>query len=125
MPSVVRKQLLADANGRLRADRITRKERKRRPAPPFITSTLQQDASRKLRFSAQKTMRTAQTLYEGIEINGETEGLITYMRTDSVMLSNDALADIRAQIRDQFGSDYLPEKPKFLQNQIKKCARGA
>ncbi len=117
--SIVRKQLLADANGRLRADRITRKERKRRPAPPFITSTLQQDASRKLRFSAQKTMRTAQTLYEGIEINGETEGLITYMRTDSVMLSNDALADIRAQIVDQFGSDYLPEKPNFYKTKSK------
>ena len=117
--SAVRKQLLVDANGRLKADRITRKERKRRPAPPFITSTLQQDASRKLRFSAQKTMRTAQTLYEGIEINGETEGLITYMRTDSVMLSNDALADIRAQIKDQFGSDYLPEKPNFYKTKSK------
>ncbi|MGB7453370.1 MAG: DNA topoisomerase I [Lysobacterales bacterium] len=117
--TAVRDQLLADANGQLRADRITRKERKRRPAPPFITSTLQQDASRKLRFSAQKTMRTAQTLYEGIEINGETEGLITYMRTDSVMLSNDALADIRAQIVDQFGPDYLPGKPNFYKTKSK------
>jgi len=117
--TTVRDQLLADANGQLKADRITRKERKRRPAPPFITSTLQQDASRKLRFSAQKTMRTAQSLYEGIEINGETEGLITYMRTDSVMLSNDALADIRAQIVDQFGPDYLPEKANFYKTKSK------
>ncbi len=117
--TAVRDQLLADANGQLKADRITRKERKRRPAPPFITSTLQQDASRKLRFSAQKTMRTAQSLYEGIEINGETEGLITYMRTDSVMLSNDALADIRAQIVDQFGPDYLPEKANFYKTKSK------
>ena len=117
--TAVREQLLADANGQLKADRITRKERKRRPAPPFITSTLQQDASRKLRFSAQKTMRTAQTLYEGIEINGETEGLITYMRTDSVTLSNDALADIRRQITDQFGQDYLPEKPNFYKTKSK------
>ena len=117
--NAVRDQLLSDANGQLKADRITRKERKRRPAPPFITSTLQQDASRKLRFSAQKTMRTAQTLYEGIEINGSTEGLITYMRTDSVMLSNDALADIRKQINDQFGSDYLPEKPNFYKTKSK------
>jgi DNA topoisomerase-1 len=117
--NAVRDQLLADANGQLKADRITRKERKRRPAPPFITSTLQQDASRKLRFSAQKTMRTAQSLYEGIEINGETEGLITYMRTDSVMLSNDALADIRAQIVDQFGPDYLPEKANFYKTKSK------
>ncbi len=115
----VRQQLLADAGGQLKADRITRKERKRRPAPPFITSTLQQDASRKLRFSAQKTMRTAQTLYEGIEINGQTEGLITYMRTDSLTLSNDALADIRKQIAEQFGQDYLPENPNFYKTKSK------
>jgi DNA topoisomerase-1 len=115
----VRDQLLADANGKLKADRITRKERKRRPAPPFITSTLQQDASRKLRFSAQKTMRTAQTLYEGVEIDGNTEGLITYMRTDSVMLSNDALADIRAQITKQFGQEYLPEKANYYKTKSK------
>ena len=117
--SAVRDQLLADANGQLKADRITRKERKRRPSPPFITSTLQQDASRKLRFSAQKTMRTAQTLYEGIEINGQTEGLITYMRTDSLTLSNDAIADIRAQISGQFGVDYLPENPNFYKTKSK------
>jgi len=117
--SRVRDQLLAHANGRLKANRITRKERKRRPAPPFITSTLQQDASRKLRFSAQKTMRTAQTLYEGIEINGNTQGLITYMRTDSVMLSNDALHDIRSQIAEQFGNDYVPETPNFFKTKSK------
>ncbi len=117
--TTVRDQLLTHANGQLKADRITRKERKRRPSPPFITSTLQQDASRKLRFSAQKTMRTAQTLYEGIEINGQTEGLITYMRTDSVTLSNDALADIRRQITDQFGQDYLPETPNFYKTKSK------
>ncbi|MCW8926090.1 MAG: DNA topoisomerase I [Xanthomonadales bacterium] len=117
--STVRNLLLARANGQLKADRITRKERKRRPAPPFITSTLQQDASRKLRFSAQKTMRTAQALYEGIALNGSTEGLITYMRTDSVTLSNDALADIRKQIGKQFGADYLPEKANFYQTKSK------
>jgi DNA topoisomerase-1 len=117
--TAVRDQLVADANGRLKADRIKRKERKRKPAPPFITSTLQQDASRKLRFSAQKTMRTAQTLYEGIEINGNIEGLITYMRTDSVMLSNDAVADLRRQIASQFGNDYVPETPNFYKNKSK------
>ena len=117
--SAVRDQLFADANGQLKADRITRKERKRRPAPPFITSTLQQDASRKLRFSAQKTMRTAQSLYEGIEINGETEGLITYMRTDSVTLSNDSIADIRRQIASQFGEEYVPETPNFYKTKSK------
>jgi DNA topoisomerase-1 len=117
--AAVRAQLIKDANGQLKANRITRKERKRRPAPPFITSTLQQDASRKLRFSAQKTMRTAQTLYEGVEINGTTEGLITYMRTDSVTLSNDSLADIRQQIIEQFGQVYLPEKPNFYKTKSK------
>ncbi len=117
--TAVRNQLLEDANGQLKADRITRKERQRRPSPPFITSTLQQDASRKLRFSAQKTMRTAQTLYEGVEINGNTEGLITYMRTDSVTLSNDALADIRKQITDQFGTDYVPKNPNFYKTKSK------
>ncbi len=115
----VREKLLADANGQLKADRIKRKERLRRPAPPFITSTLQQDASRKLRFSAQKTMRTAQSLYEGVEINGNTEGLITYMRTDSVTLSNDAIADVRRQITELFGEDYLPETPNFYKNKSK------
>ncbi len=117
--TAVRDQLLTDANGQLKADRIKRKERKRRPAPPFITSTLQQDASRKLRFSAQKTMRTAQTLYEGIAINGQTEGLITYMRTDSVTLSNDSLTDIRRQITEQFGQDYVPENPNFYKTKSK------
>ena len=115
----VRDQLISHANGQLKADRITRKQRNRRPAPPFITSTLQQDASRKLRFSAQKTMRTAQTLYEGIEINGTTQGLITYMRTDSVTLSNEALGDIRKQIAGQFGNEYLPEKPNYYKTKSK------
>ncbi len=115
----VRDQLLASASGQLTADRITRKERKRRAAPPFITSTLQQDASRKLRFSAQKTMRTAQTLYEGISIDGSIQGLITYMRTDSVTLSSSALNDIRQQITKQFGQDYLPEKPNFYKTKSK------
>src|SRR5210317_298605 len=81
----VRDRLIRAADGKLQVNRVTRKQRKRRPSPPFITSTLQQDASRKLRFSAQRTMRTAQNLYEA--------GHITYMRTDSVHLSNDALAD--------------------------------
>jgi DNA topoisomerase-1 len=117
--SAVRDRLLSHADGQLKADRITRKERKRRPAPPFITSTLQQDASRKLRFSAQRTMRTAQALYEGIQLNGSTEGLITYMRTDSVTLSNDALADIRRQIGSQFGADYVPKKPNFYKTKSK------
>lgn len=107
----VRERLLAAAGGKLRADRVVRKQRQRRPAPPFITSTLQQDAARKLRFSAQRTMRTAQALYEGVSIKGISQGLISYMRTDSVHLSNDALSDLRGQIKSIYGKAYLPEKP--------------
>ncbi len=107
----VRQRLLTAAGGKLRADRVVRKQRQRRPAPPFITSTLQQDAARKLRFSAQRTMRTAQALYEGVSIKGISQGLISYMRTDSVHLSNDALGDLRQQIGAIYGKEYLPEKP--------------
>jgi DNA topoisomerase-1 len=109
--TAIRDQLLRDTGGKLQTDRVKRKQRKRRPVAPFITSTLQVDASRKLRFSAQKTMRTAQRLYEGVSIEGESRGLITYMRTDSLSLSNDALADLRAQIAKRFGEDFLPEEP--------------
>jgi DNA topoisomerase-1 len=117
--SAVRASLVSAAGGKLRADRVKRSERKRRPSPPFITSTLQQDASRKLRFTAQKTMRTAQQLYEGVKIQGVSEGLITYMRTDSVALSNDALSDIRSQIKSQFGADYVPEEPNTYKTKSK------
>jgi DNA topoisomerase-1 len=78
----------------------------RRPAPPFITATLQQEANRKLGFTARHTMRIAQRLYEGVDINGDREGLITYMRTDSVTLSNKALSDAKAVIRERYGNDY-------------------
>ena len=107
----VRDRLLRAADGKLQVNRVTRKQRKRRPSPPFITSTLQQDASRKLRFSAQRTMRTAQNLYEA--------GHITYMRTDSVHLSNDALADLRGQIQSEYGKEYVPEKPNFYKTKSK------
>jgi len=117
--NTVRERLLKAAGGKLRVDRVSRKQRKRSPAPPFITSTLQQDASRKLRFSAQRTMRVAQSLYEGVRIDGESQGLITYMRTDSVSLSNDALTDLRAQIVDVYGDEYLPEKPLVYQTKSK------
>jgi DNA topoisomerase-1 len=115
----VRDRLKKAAAGKLTVNRVTRKQRNRRPAPPFITSTLQQDASRKLRFSAQRTMRTAQGLYEGTKINGVSQGLITYMRTDSVNLSNDALANLRAQIKNGYGDKYLPEKPNFYKTKSK------
>ena len=115
----VRERLLKAADGKLRVNRIKRSQRKRRPAPPFITSTLQQDAARKLRFSAQKTMRTAQSLYEGVKINGVSQGLITYMRTDSVHLSNDALSDLRGQIGSAFGKEYVPAKPNMYKTKSK------
>jgi DNA topoisomerase-1 len=107
----VRDRLMRAADGKLQVNRVTRKQRKRRPSPPFITSTLQQDASRKLRFSAQRTMRTAQNLYEA--------GHITYMRTDSVHLSNDALTDLRGQIQSEYGKEYVPEKPNFYKTKSK------
>ena len=84
----------------------------KRPSPPFTTSTLQQDANRKLGFSARRTMQVAQTLYEGIDLGAEREGLITYMRTDSVTLSNQALSESEALIRQQYGDDYS-DGPRF------------
>jgi DNA topoisomerase-1 len=91
---------------------VEKKRTRRNPPPPFITSTLQQEASRKLGFSSQQTMRTAQQLYEGIEIGGETVGLITYMRTDGVQLAKEAVTAMRAQIKSEFGQDYLPGAPR-------------
>ena len=114
-----RETLLKAANGKLVVSKITRKERKRNPAAPFTTSTLQQEAARKLRFSAQRTMRTAQQLYEGIDIGGETVGLITYMRTDSLNLANEAIAEIRGLIEEKFGKDNLPETPRVFKNKSK------
>jgi len=91
---------------------IRRKEQKRYPAPPFITSTLQQDAARKLGFSAKRTMMIAQKLYEGIDLQGEGHvGLITYMRTDSVRIATEAENEVRQYINDSFGSPYLPKAP--------------
>ena len=98
---------------------IDKKQVRRHPYPPFITSTLQQEASRKLRFSATKTMRTAQKLYEGVEINGETTGLITYMRTDGVTLSNEAITQARQHIKNKFGETYLPEQPRVYKSKVK------
>lgn len=90
--------------------RIEAKEKRRHALPPFITSTLQQEASRHFRFSASRTMSIAQTLYEGIDINEDTVGLITYMRTDSVRVDPEALHSVRSYIHTAFGSEYLPEK---------------
>ncbi|NWF55863.1 MAG: type I DNA topoisomerase [Syntrophaceae bacterium] len=96
---------------------IERKERRKNPPPPYITSQLQQEAWRKLRFTAKKTMSIAQRLYEGVELGPEGHvGLITYMRTDSVRIAPEALAAVRQFIQEKFGADYLPEKPNFYKS---------
>ncbi|MGQ9455099.1 MAG: type I DNA topoisomerase [Armatimonadota bacterium] len=92
---------------------IKNTQKRRNPAPPFITSTMQQEASRKLGFSAKRTMTVAQQLYEGVELGPEgAVGLITYMRTDSTRVSAEALAEVRQYIEQEFGSDYLPPTPR-------------
>ena len=97
---------------------IDQKEKRRNPAPPFVTSRLQQDSARKLRFPAKKTMMLAQRLYEGIEIGGEGQvGLITYMRTDSTRISADALEELRGFIQTSFGAPYLPANPNIYKTQ--------
>ncbi len=108
-----------DAIGRLRVAKIERKQRKRNPAAPFTTSTLQQEASRKLGFSTQRTMRVAQQLYEGIDTGQGAVGLITYMRTDSVNLAQDALTDIRALIAQHYGAHNLPASPRLFKTKAK------
>jgi len=107
------------ANGKLVVSEVEKKQRKRNPVAPFTTSTLQQEGVRKLGFSAQRTMRTAQQLYEGIDTGDGAEGLITYMRTDSVSLSNDAVADFRSHIEKRYGKDYLPDAPHTYKNKSK------
>jgi len=115
----VRDDLLALANGKLSVDKVEKKESKRNSAAPFTTSTMQQDAASKLRFTAQRTMRTAQNLYEGIDIGGETVGLITYMRTDSLHLASEAIAEIRGLIESRFGRDNLPDTPRIYKSKSK------
>ncbi len=98
---------------------VEKKQTRRNPPPPFITSTLQQEASRKLGFGATKTMRTAQKLYEGVPIQGENTGLITYMRTDGVTLGGEAMGSIRSLIGKRFGAQYVPENPRFYKSKAK------
>ncbi|HXM71234.1 MAG TPA: DNA topoisomerase, partial [Thermoanaerobaculia bacterium] len=98
---------------------VERKQIRRNPPAPFTTSTLQQEASRKLGFGASHTMRIAQRLYEGVTLEGETVGLITYMRTDSVQLSGEAIAACRRLIAADHGDRYLPEKPRFYTTKAK------
>jgi len=100
------------ARGVLTVAKVDKKQRRRNPAAPFTTSTLQQEASRKLGFSAQRTMTVAQRLYEGIDIGEGSVGLISYMRTDSVTLGDEALTELRAVIKERFGAENLPEEPR-------------
>src|ERR1041385_750021 len=104
---------------------VTNKEKRRNPVPPFITSTLQQEAARKLRFSVKRTMMLAQKLYEGVELGKDegSVGLITYMRTDSTRVSNDALDEVRAVIADRWGAEYRPAAPNVYKS--KKDAQDA
>ena len=98
---------------------VEAKPARRNPPPPFTTSTMQQEASRKLGFAPAIAMRLAQRLYEGVEIDGETTGLITYMRTDGIDIAPEAIADIRAMIGINFGKEYVPGSPRTYQNKSK------
>jgi DNA topoisomerase I len=101
-------------NSKFSVSSIKNTESNRNPAPPFITSSLQQDASRKFNWSAKKTMYISQQLYEGVEIDGESLGLITYMRTDSFRISNEAKDTAKDIIKQKYGANYLPSKPNFF-----------
>ncbi|MBM4207143.1 MAG: type I DNA topoisomerase [Gammaproteobacteria bacterium] len=111
--------LLTAADGALIVSNVEKKQQNRNPAPPFTTSTLQQEASRKLGFTTKRTMMVAQQLYEGIDIGGETAGLITYMRTDSVNLAVEAVQEIRSLITEMFGSDNVPSSPGVFKTKSK------
>jgi len=114
------KQILVDsADGRLLVSKLEKKQQKRNPAPPFITSTLQQEAARKLGFTTKRTMMVAQQIYEGIDIGGETAGLITYMRTDSVNLSVEAVQEMRELIAETYGKDNVPPEPRLFKTKSK------
>ena len=98
---------------------VERKRVKRNPPAPFTTSTIQQEASRKLGFGAQQTMRLAQQLYEGVELDGETTGLITYMRTDGVQMAQEAVLSIRDHVKTAYGADYIPAAPREYTSRAK------
>ncbi|HID81669.1 MAG TPA: type I DNA topoisomerase, partial [Thiotrichales bacterium] len=109
----------AAANGKLLVSKVEKKQRKRNPAAPFTTSTLQQEAARKLGFSTRNTMRFAQQLYEGIDLGSGPVGLITYMRTDSVTLANEAITELRELITQRYGADNLPDQPRVYKTKSK------
>lgn len=107
------------AGGELKVVKVEKKQRRRNPAAPFTTSTLQQEASRKLGFGAQRTMSVAQQLYEGVDTGEGAVGLITYMRTDSVTLANEAIEEVRTLIADKYGKKAVPGKPQSYKTKSK------
>ena len=111
--------LLKAANGTLKVIKVEKKQRKRHPAAPFITSTMQQEAARKLGFAVQRAMRIAQQLYEGVELDIGFTGLITYMRTDSVNLAQDAITELREFIAERYGKENVPEEPRIYKTKAK------
>jgi len=112
-------RILAAAQGSLKVVAVDKKQRRRNPSPPFTTSTLQQEANRKLGFTSSRTMRTAQQLYEGVDLGGETLGLISYMRTDSVSLAQEAIAELRKVIVREFGDKALPSEARYYKSKSK------
>jgi len=115
----IESKIIAKAKGRLTVANVEKKQRKRNPSAPFITSTLQQEGVRKLRFGAQKTMRVAQQLYEGINIGEGEIGLITYMRTDSVTLAQEAVDEIRELVIQKYGKKAIPPTPRVYKTKAK------
>jgi len=114
-----KKVLIKAAKGKLVVTKVDKKQRKRNPTAPFITSTMQQEAARKIGFTAQRTMRTAQQLYEGIDVGGGAVGLISYMRTDSVNLAAEALAEIREFIAERYGKNNVPDESRVYKTRAK------
>ena len=114
-----KKKIVAAAQGQLRVASVDKKQRKRNSGPPFTTSTLQQEANRKLGFTSSRTMRTAQQLYEGVDLDGETVGLISYMRTDSVNLAQEAIAEIREVISQKYGAASVPAEARTFKAKSK------
>ena len=105
--------------GQFAVAEVEAKPTRRNPPPPFTTSTLQQEAARKLGFNASRTMQVAQRLYEGVDIGGETVGLITYMRTDGVQMDESAYRDLRGVIGKDFGDKYVPEQVRRYSSKAK------
>ena len=115
----IKATIIKAAKGTLTVEKVEKKQRKRHPAAPFITSTLQQEAARKLGFAVQRAMRIAQQLYEGVELDIGSTGLITYMRTDSVNLAQDAITEIRSLIDERYGKANVPEEARIYKTKAK------